>query len=147
MLENLKYSFMIPCNILYLSSRLSYCIVNALQSLWKSSLYCGSRLMAADNLEDSQDNGIRKWARFFCHNSVDRKYYCSISQHNGFRFSLWLVQVALAWLDFGTGSSVCAPVYFSSLLGGDPVWFFLVCKLSTLDKKSECNWLLNIFLS
>lgn len=60
MLENLKYSFIVPCNTLYPSSILSYCIVNVLQSLGKSSHYCRCRLMAANGLEDSQDNGISK---------------------------------------------------------------------------------------
>lgn len=48
-------------------------------------------------------------------------------------------------LDIGTESSTCAPLNFSSSLGRDTMRFFLVPKLSMLEKESECYWLQNIF--
>lgn len=61
----MKYSFIILCNTLYFSSRLSFCIVNVLLHVnvpvqGKSSCYCSSRLEAANGLEDIRGNGISK---------------------------------------------------------------------------------------
>lgn len=143
MLENLKYSFIILCNTLYLYSRLFYYTLNALQSLGKSSGLCGSRHIAAYSLEDSQDNGIRKLTQFSCHRNITRQCYFSVSHHNGFKFGLQWVQASsttrleIVLLHY---SGFCG---FQLVVGKGPCTVLPHSQAEPVRKKKlECQWLL-----